>query len=294
MLFTCDRLNQSTSAPESFGIHSAFNSRSVAHRSGRLSKGATMEKKTLIGFEFGLCKVVDFAGRDKYRSALWKCACKCGTIWNVSQSVIIGAKIKSCGCAKHATGGSKSPYKCSNCGIEMILWPSRVNRSKRIYCSTKCANEASKNTILNVECKHCGLAFHARTHALVRTKFCSKKCQADWERGREKRPAIEYFFNHIEKTTEGCWFWNGKKNNKGYGLLYANGKNNVLAHRFSYEYHKGKIGDGLLCCHHCDNPPCVNPDHLFEGTYSENMQDCVRKGRHHETKARLIREGMLL
>lgn len=85
------------------------------------------------------------------------------------------------------------------------------------------------------------------------------------------------FFEKVNKT-ETCWTWTGPTNGKGYGLIEIEGKK-ILTHRWSYEHHKGQIPDGLLVCHECDNPPCVNPSHLWVGTQKDNVRDAIDKGR---------------
>ena len=88
-------------------------------------------------------------------------------------------------------------------------------------------------------------------------------------------------------TGDGCWLWQGSRNNKGYGQLSKGGRSggSVLTHRYSWEIHNGPIPDGLCVCHRCDNPPCVNPEHLFLGTYKDNAVDRRDKGRNTRYKA---------
>lgn len=77
--------------------------------------------------------------------------------------------------------------------------------------------------------------------------------------------------------TKGCWIWKGNKNKDGYGVIYLKGKM-YLAHRVSLFFFK-QLQPKNLVLHKCDNPSCVNPNHLFEGTQLENIKDMVNKNR---------------
>ena len=90
----------------------------------------------------------------------------------------------------------------------------------------------------------------------------------------------ERFYSKIDKTSSdiGCWLWTDSKTKAGYGRIMVNGKA-IKAHRFSYELHKGKIPENTLVCHSCDIRHCVNPDHLWLGTYTDNNRDMFAKNR---------------
>lgn len=102
----------------------------------------------------------------------------------------------------------------------------------------------------------------------------------------------ERFWARVEKTEGGCWIWKGRiLPRKEYGVFeYRDHGRKVAAqaHRYSYELHNGKIlghvpgdPDKEICVlHRCDNPPCVNPEHLWLGSDKDNIHDMIAKGRH--------------
>lgn len=75
-----------------------------------------------------------------------------------------------------------------------------------------------------------------------------------------------------------CWIWRGAHTSYGYGVIKMRDKT-LYAHRVMWELTYGPIPDYLCVLHHCDNPPCVRPDHLFLGTRKNNAFDCIQKKR---------------
>lgn len=92
----------------------------------------------------------------------------------------------------------------------------------------------------------------------------------------------DIFYRHVEiDAADKCWEWKAYKNLRGYGQTKIGGRNgkHMLSHRLSWLVHFGEIPDGLHVCHTCDNPPCVNPAHLFLGTNLDNIKDRMKKNR---------------
>lgn len=132
-----------------------------------------------------------------------------------------------------------------------------------VICSIEfCQNKSRANGMCN-------------KHYLRLRKFGSTD-----DTSRTHAPLHERFLRHIDRT-DTCWVWTGNTSRNGYGSIQEGGRNSktVSAHRYSYEIHKGRIPNGMVVMHACDNPSCVNPEHLSVGTPQENTQDMIRKGR---------------
>jgi len=95
-------------------------------------------------------------------------------------------------------------------------------------------------------------------------------------KGIQNLPVLDRFNMSYVKLDNGCWEWKAK--HQRYGNIRVDGKI-TRAHRFSYSFFKGEIPKEINVCHKCDNPYCVNPDHLFLGTQKDNHNDMVAKGR---------------
>jgi len=110
------------------------------------------------------------------------------------------------------------------------------------------------------------------------------------------RSALDRFMDKVSpEPNTGCWLWLGAHGSNGYGTFKVGGVQ-TSAHRASLILHGVSVLPEQMACHRCDNPPCVNPDHLFAASQSENMMDARRKGRiahYNSAKTHCIRGHVL-
>lgn len=172
---------------------------------------------------------------------------------------------------------------CGYCGIALSVPPYRLKKSKsgNVFCNYAHRSNFRKKPKLRVKCSYC-------LKKITRPYW--KKSQKNFFCKLSHKPKFilsqrtNRFWKLVQKSTDinKCWNWIGKKDIRGYGNFSwgKHGDPRHGAHRFSYIIHKGSIPKGKWILHHCDNPLCVNPKHLFIGTGLDNIKDMVSKKRH--------------
>lgn len=101
---------------------------------------------------------------------------------------------------------------------------------------------------------------------------------------RDAKLTARFWLSVTKKQSDECWEWTGRRNADGYGVITVRSHpvfrcREQLAHRVSWYLGAGSLPDGAQVLHRCDNPPCINPSHLWLGTPRDNMRDCAAKGR---------------
>ena len=122
---------------------------------------------------------------------------------------------------------------------------------------------------------------------LERRREVHREWMRQWRLAQGMRPRASLtpevrFWSKVQRGGKRqCWEWIGvrKTDSHPYGVFYIATRRSVPAHRFSWQLHFGEIPEKMLVLHRCDNPPCVNPRHLFLGTDLDNRHDMIAKGR---------------
>jgi len=151
---------------------------------------------------------------------------------------------------------------CKSCGVERDESEFALRKDVKTPVRRKTCRVCQRTAMKGYKQKHAGLA------------ACDINDEGFWSRVDKQGPVV---YPHLGP----CWVWNGPRSDKGYGTWHFSNNSYVLVstHRFIWTAVNGEIPEELLVLHRCDNPPCVNPEHLFLGSYSDNTQDCIRKGR---------------
>ena len=118
---------------------------------------------------------------------------------------------------------------------------------------------------------------------------------------RKRRPIYDRLMKRtFTDAKTGCVVWTGTVGFGGHGQIRSAKTKLLATHRVSWEHHNGPIPEGMKLCHRCDNPPCINPEHLFLGTQADNIRDMIEKGRnrrgetHHNARLTDIKVGKII
>lgn len=180
------------------------------------------------------------------------------------------------------------PRVCQNCLIEFMARKDSIKAGYARFCSKECSHESRRLIKIKRICKTCSNEFEVmpRVVKIGTGNYCSWSCRSKICSTLKRLSPEEIFWRNIipPKHKNDCWLFKCI-NSSGYGTFQyidniSEKRISIKAHRFSWELHNNKkIPKGFSACHHCDNPPCCNPSHIFIGTQSDNAFDMIKKGR---------------
>jgi hypothetical protein len=169
---------------------------------------------------------------------------------------------------------------CLQCGRAFTKPPSVVAAGNGKLCSRAC-QFLRQRLCEPRSCEYCGATFTPRPEQSRRGagRYCSHACSVDARR----RSLADRLLERLDTSggPDACWPVRGARNARGYGKIGLGERDSGddYTHRVAYRLFVGTIPDGHEVCHHCDNPPCGNPRHLFTGIHKANMEDGSAKGR---------------
>lgn len=178
---------------------------------------------------------------------------------------------------------------CEQCGVGYL-----AQRERSRFCSKSCKNKKyvadgrRRPSVTVCSVSECERTLDAGGYGLCNMHYrrwrrngdpnARQQADRNWNNEQRLRSRGWTVVDRVGYVDGPCWEWNGNINPQGYGTVRTRGKT-MGAHRVAYETWVGPIPDGMFACHRCDNPPCMNPAHIFPGTPQDNVTDMWDKGR---------------